>query len=138
MGADNSRYSESLQRSGYSGRRKSHRALIENLLAYISDRAGWVESAREYAAEEYRYRVGLLVTGTVFLTIAVIGVITALVLLIYSAYLLVLSYTENAPLSAFLVAWVAVLLGAAFLMLALGQYRDVAGKRKDRSAKESR
>lgn len=116
----------------------SHRALIENLLVYLTDRVGYVESARQYVADEYRYRVGLFTTGTVFFALALVGVVCALVLLIYSAFLLLSAYTENPALSAFLIAWLAVLFGAAFLMLALGQYRDVAGKRKNGSRRRDR
>ncbi|MCB1138255.1 MAG: hypothetical protein KDK23_05830 [Leptospiraceae bacterium] len=102
------------------------RSLAQNLAAYLFDRSAYLRSLRAYVDYQVEFRAGKWMGGTAFLILGVFFLIGACFALMFSLYQLLKDYTGNVALSAFIVSWVCIFLGFAFLLFSRNNYVGLA------------
>ena len=102
------------------------RTLAENVTSYFLDRSAYLRSMREYLAYQVEYRSGKMMGGTIFLLLGAFFLIGASFALMGSLYQLLLDYTANAALSAFIIGWICVFIGFLFLIISRKSYKGIA------------
>lgn len=102
------------------------RSLAQNLAAYMFDRSAYLRSLRAYFTYQVEYRSGKWMGGTAFLILGIFFLIGASFSLMYSLFQLLLDYTGNVALSAFIVSWVCIFIGFVFLFASRSNYSGLA------------
>jgi fatty acid desaturase len=115
-------------RTHYERNREKYRPILENLAAVILDPAGYFKAFRSFVGEEYHRRAGTAMSASLLFVTAVVLLVAVIVLLFFSAFLFLDDFLQNPALSAFLLAWVAVLVFFIVVRLSLQRYRDVVGR----------
>lgn len=99
--------------------------IFENLVLFVLNSRRWLNNFRKYIREETRYRVRLLLRGTIFLALSLTFLFGSGLMVVLGAFFVFYELTGSAWAAGFLNAAFALLVGIVLLLVSMAAFRGI-------------